>query len=114
MTNGNGKDRQRLLMYAVFAAFILLRQMWGCINPWDIGTRIAFTHNRFVFTAPVDVVHDVLIHVRFRLRRGLVLRVRAWVNNAVHVDVEVIELIYKGRKSNRGIDQIKPNCQIAG
>ena len=36
---------------------------------------------------PVDIVHDVLVHLLFVFRGGLVLRVRTRVDDTIHVDV---------------------------
>lgn len=51
---------------------------------------------RILSYIPVYVVHDVLVHLLLALRGGLVLRVRARVDDAVHVDIEVVELKREG------------------
>lgn len=58
---------------------------------------------------PVDIVHDVLVHLLLALWGRLVLRVGARVDDAVHVDVQVVKLEVKNTRHD---DDDTGPCEI--
>lgn len=66
------------------------------LKVWHFLQRGRNTHAvsalRFYAKLPVDVVHDVLVHLLLARRGRLVLRVGARVDDAVHVDVQIVKL----------------------